>query len=654
MSSNTPPDPESDLSKKESHLKQTLKSNLPSQLSNSSNSYPDHSQNNRTIAAPRIASSPIISPALNSSSKYPNRRHEDMSKNRNRSVSRDRNNSRDDNRSRHRYRNESRTRNKHRDDSRVRHRNRGESSEDQRHRSTSKYKNNNRSDSRDKFRQVYTSDNNSRTITIKSRNAESPRRINSRDRREISRESSRDSYTKKNDSSDRYSGRNKRRSYSRNRLSDTNRFRSNSRDRSTDRHHRNSSRQHRNSYHRSSSRTQDSSKKYPRKNYHNENRNSYSKPNFNKNQISGNDQGYLEHRKELRDSAKVFVYAESPTVSEDEYQEKQERIVLKEYLKKMDSKGKNNPDLTDDSDDSSSSSTPRKKSKKKSSSSKSKKSKKKKSRKSRRPRSPSTSDYDTDSSHERRRKRSKKRSSKKHHSSSRSPSRERKRRSSKKYDSPSRSPSGERKRRSSRKYDSPSRSPSRERKSDNVKSTEKFESHDRGIEYSKESVSNKHIPEINSEDSSDEQVIWVEKPLESVPVKTDIPTNPNPKTFVGPEIPNLTEKQLDSKDFGNALLPGEGTAMAAYVQSGKRIPRRGEIGLKSEEITKFEDSGYVMSGSRHRRMNAVRLRKENQIISAEEKRQLLIYNQDERLKRESKIVSDFREILSSKFSDSKP
>ncbi|OMJ18939.1 NKAP-like protein, partial [Smittium culicis] len=124
--------------------------------------------------------------------------------------------------------------------------------------------------------------------------------------------------------------------------------------------------------------------------------------------------------------------------------------------------------------------------------------------------------------------------------------------------------------------------------------------------------------------------------------------------FVGPEIPNLTEKQLDSKDFGNALLPGEGTAMAAYVQSGKRIPRRGEIGLKSEEITKFEDSGYVMSGSRHRRMNAVRLRKENQIISAEEKRQLLIYNQDERLKRESKIVSDFREILSSKFSDSKP
>ena len=33
----------------------------------------------------------------------------------------------------------------------------------------------------------------------------------------------------------------------------------------------------------------------------------------------------------------------------------------------------------------------------------------------------------------------------------------------------------------------------------------------------------------------------------------------------------------------------------------------------------FEESGYVMSGSRHRRMEAVRIRKENQICSADEK-----------------------------------
>lgn len=39
--------------------------------------------------------------------------------------------------------------------------------------------------------------------------------------------------------------------------------------------------------------------------------------------------------------------------------------------------------------------------------------------------------------------------------------------------------------------------------------------------------------------------------------------------------------------------------MAEYVKAGKRIPRRGEIGLTSEEIASFECSGYVMSGSRY-------------------------------------------------------
>ena len=50
--------------------------------------------------------------------------------------------------------------------------------------------------------------------------------------------------------------------------------------------------------------------------------------------------------------------------------------------------------------------------------------------------------------------------------------------------------------------------------------------------------------------------------------------------------------------FGAALLPGEGEAMAAYVKDGKRIPRRGEIGLTSNEIAAYETAGFVMSGSR--------------------------------------------------------
>ena len=45
-------------------------------------------------------------------------------------------------------------------------------------------------------------------------------------------------------------------------------------------------------------------------------------------------------------------------------------------------------------------------------------------------------------------------------------------------------------------------------------------------------------------------------------------------------------------------MPGEGAAMAAYILEGKRIPRRGEIGLTSDEIDSYEKMGYVMSGSR--------------------------------------------------------
>jgi NF-kappa-B-activating protein C-terminal domain len=65
--------------------------------------------------------------------------------------------------------------------------------------------------------------------------------------------------------------------------------------------------------------------------------------------------------------------------------------------------------------------------------------------------------------------------------------------------------------------------------------------------------------------------------------------------------PNLQKIALTHKEMGRALLPGEGAAMAAYVADGKRIPRRGEIGLTSGEIESYESVGYVMSGSRYAR-----------------------------------------------------
>ncbi|XP_077956805.1 NF-kappa-B-activating protein [Gasterosteus aculeatus] len=164
----------------------------------------------------------------------------------------------------------------------------------------------------------------------------------------------------------------------------------------------------------------------------------------------------------------------------------------------------------------------------------------------------------------------------------------------------------------------------------------------------KKAAKKSHKESSNSEESEEEEeeegeegeeeddpngVMWVEKTCMD-------------ENVVGPEAP-LTHLSQDDRplDFGHALLPGEGAAMAEYVKAGKRIPRRGEIGLTSDEIANFEKSGYVMSGSRHRRMEAVRLRKENQIYSADEKRALASFNQEERRKRESKILSSFREMV---------
>ncbi|TPP62368.1 Nuclear NF-kappaB activating protein [Fasciola gigantica] len=120
--------------------------------------------------------------------------------------------------------------------------------------------------------------------------------------------------------------------------------------------------------------------------------------------------------------------------------------------------------------------------------------------------------------------------------------------------------------------------------------------------------------------------------------------------FVGPQLP-VAEHAILPLDYGRALLPGEGAAMAAYIAEGKRIPRRGEIGLTSDEIEKFEAQGYVMSGSRHRRMEAVRLRKENQIYSADEKRALEHFNYAERAKREAKLQAQFKALIKRKLED---
>lgn len=50
-------------------------------------------------------------------------------------------------------------------------------------------------------------------------------------------------------------------------------------------------------------------------------------------------------------------------------------------------------------------------------------------------------------------------------------------------------------------------------------------------------------------------------------------------------------------------------------------------------------------------MEAVRIRKENQIYSADEKRALAMFSKEERQKREHRILGQFKEIINSKLSD---
>lgn len=102
-----------------------------------------------------------------------------------------------------------------------------------------------------------------------------------------------------------------------------------------------------------------------------------------------------------------------------------------------------------------------------------------------------------------------------------------------------------------------------------------------------------------------------------------------------------------ANSYGLHLKPGEGAAMAAFIKSDKRIPRRGEVGLTADQIATFEKIGYVMSGSRHARMNAIRMRKENQVYTAEEKAALALINFEEKKAKELRVLEDLKRLIDS-------
>ena len=142
---------------------------------------------------------------------------------------------------------------------------------------------------------------------------------------------------------------------------------------------------------------------------------------------------------------------------------------------------------------------------------------------------------------------------------------------------------------------------------------------------------------------------------------------------VGPMLPLAATATSEGLNYGGSLLPGEGEAIARFVQQNKRIPRRGEVGISSNEIERFEGAGYVMSGDRyylyflhlyiffissqsfttfrHKRMNAVRMRKEAQVYTATEMRALQIVNMEERARRENQTMARLRQMLDDKLKE---
>lgn len=127
---------------------------------------------------------------------------------------------------------------------------------------------------------------------------------------------------------------------------------------------------------------------------------------------------------------------------------------------------------------------------------------------------------------------------------------------------------------------------------------------------------------------------------------------------VGPSLPSSSSSSSSASvsgfgtftggvaaTHGGNLLAGEGAAIASYVQRNLRIPRRGEVGWTGGEIANLEAQGYVMSGSRHAKMNAVRLRKENQVYTSEEKRALVLLQAQQQAERSQQVTEEFKVMV---------
>ncbi|KAF8634717.1 hypothetical protein AX17_004120 [Amanita inopinata Kibby_2008] len=128
-------------------------------------------------------------------------------------------------------------------------------------------------------------------------------------------------------------------------------------------------------------------------------------------------------------------------------------------------------------------------------------------------------------------------------------------------------------------------------------------------------VCNPNQRRLNPKEDDDSSTEWVAKGQSHVSITPNSSTVPISSSAAAPQVASLPDgrrdygdddevgpisliktgtsnKRNDERAYGGALLRGEGSAMAAFLKEGgteARIPRRGEIGLTSDEIAKFED-----------------------------------------------------------------
>lgn len=129
--------------------------------------------------------------------------------------------------------------------------------------------------------------------------------------------------------------------------------------------------------------------------------------------------------------------------------------------------------------------------------------------------------------------------------------------------------------------------------------------------------------DIKSSSSDEEQPKKKRKP--SPDTEEDKSESEPEQIQIGPKPLPISSKPVESKGEGKTMADNE----------------------RNKKIEKFEELGYVMSGDRYKRM-----RKEDQVIEAEQNKSTLVSQHEERVKRENMIIAQFKEMIKQKQSKS--